>query len=97
MTDLTTAEKETHLNMTGDDHSAWEVFTDDPFWIRRLDKVADCTDQSGDGKFYRLDKGQVTIRKKRQLSAAQRAKLRERAATVLNSSNNSNSETQNGR
>lgn len=33
---LTSAERETHLNMTGDDHSVWIVTTDDPYWKNRL-------------------------------------------------------------
>ena len=37
---LTVAERETRLSMTGDDHGTWDVFTDDPFWIARLDKIA---------------------------------------------------------
>jgi len=69
-------ERETCLSMTGDDHSTWVVFTDDPFWIRRLDKIATAYQELGEGRMYRLDAGQVSIRRKRQVSAAERARLR---------------------
>ena len=37
---LTVAERETRFSMMGDDHGTWDVFTDDPMWIARLDKIA---------------------------------------------------------
>lgn len=55
-------ERETCLNMNGGDHSAWEVFTDDPYWIRRLDKITTGTEK-GLGKVYKLTADQVLIRK----------------------------------
>lgn len=94
---MTNAERETHLNQTGDNHSTWEVFTDDPYWQCRLDKVTTPVKVVGEGRYYKLDKGQITIRKKRQLSETQRRKLRENAQRLQNSSNNGSSETQNGR
>ena len=32
-------EKETHLNLTCDDRSQWQVFTDDPTMIKRFDSL----------------------------------------------------------
>ena len=46
---LTVAERETRLSMTGDDHGTWDVFTDDPFWISRLDKIATAWKVNGEG------------------------------------------------
>jgi hypothetical protein len=63
--ELLPEERETHLNMTGDNHNEWIVFTDDPYWIRRLDKVATATRIVGGGKEYRLPARQLTLRAKR--------------------------------
>jgi hypothetical protein len=60
--ELLPEERETHLNMTGDNHDVWVVFTDDPYWIRRLDKVATATRIVGEGKEYRLPAKQITLR-----------------------------------
>ena len=59
---LTIAERETHLNMTGDDHGTWDVFTDDPFWIARLDKIATAYKVNGEGRWYKLRSDQVVVR-----------------------------------
>ena len=59
---LTIAERETHLNMTGDDHGTWDVFTDDPFWIARLDKIATAYKVNGEGRWYKLRADQVVVR-----------------------------------
>ena len=59
---LTVAERETHLNMTGDDHGTWDVFTDDPFWIARLDKIATAYKVNGEGRWYKLRSDQVVVR-----------------------------------
>ena len=32
-------ERETHLNMTGDDHGTWLVYSDDVYWQRRFEKL----------------------------------------------------------
>ena len=73
------AEQETHLNMTADDRQTWEVFTDDPVMIARLDKISDAIKTVGEGKTYRLRADQVLLRKgKRSVSDAQRKKLAER-------------------
>ena len=59
---LTVAERETRLSMTGDDHGTWDVFTDDPFWIARLDKIATAWKENGEGRWYKIPARQVTLR-----------------------------------
>ena len=59
---LTVAERETRLSMTGDDHGTWDVFTDDPFWISRLDKIATAWKVNGEGRWYKLRSDQVVVR-----------------------------------
>jgi hypothetical protein len=73
-------ERETHLNMTGDNHAEWEVFTDDPYWIRRLEKMGiQPVAKVGFGFKYKLSADQVLIRKgKRHVSEATRTAMRER-------------------
>lgn len=76
MNDLSNAERETCLNQTGDNHDEWFVFTDDPFWIRRLDKVAEVISIVGAGKKYRLDANQIAVKAKpKPLSAERKAQL----------------------
>ena len=78
--DLSNEERETHLSMTGDNHKEWEIFTDDPYWVRRLDKFAE-GQPVGKGKKYRLQANQVTIRavpKRRELSDEERQQISER-------------------
>lgn len=67
--------RETHLNMTADNHGEWEVFTDDPFWIRRMERLGvQPTQKVGEGFKYILRVDQVLIRAgKRAVSDAQRA------------------------
>ena len=59
---LTVAERETRLSMTGDDHGTWDVFTDDTFWIARLDKIATAYKVNGEGRWYKLRSDQVVVR-----------------------------------
>ena len=61
---MTPDERETHLNMTGDNHDEWVLFTDDPYWIRRLHKLGiQPVSKSGEGLRYRLSADQILIRK----------------------------------
>lgn len=64
---LTSDEIETHISQTKADRAGrkiWEVFTNDPYWIKRF------TDQGaklikvvhGGGHFFELEHRQVTIR-----------------------------------
>lgn len=68
-------EMETHLNMVAADRSRWEVFTDDPVWIGRLEKLGFvATRITGVGKEFVLSADQVVIRQgKRRISEEQRA------------------------
>ena len=72
--------RESHFNMTADNHDEWIVFTDDPYWIRRLDKIATGKPvANGDGKQYTLRADQVLVRaKKRAVSEENRQKSSER-------------------
>lgn len=75
MPDLTLAEQETHLNMTGDDHKTWHVYSDDPVMQRKLESVGAALVRStkdGLGKFYTLPANQISFRKP--LSEEQKAK-----------------------
>lgn len=78
--ELQSEERETHLNMTGDNHSKWEVFTDDPYWIRRFERLGiQPVKAVGAGYEYRLTADQVLIRKgKPQVSEATRLARSER-------------------
>jgi len=80
MLQLQPEERETHLNMVGDDHSTWVVFSDDPYWIRRFEKLGIApTAQTGSGYEYTLTADQVLIRKgKRHVSDETRTAMRER-------------------
>lgn len=76
--DPITDHRETHFGMTAVNHEEWVVFTDDPYWIRRLDRIA-TGKPVGAGKQYILRADQVLVRAgKRQVSAEQRQKSAER-------------------
>lgn len=60
---LTAAERETRFSMMGDEHGTWEVFTDDPMWVSRLDKIATAYKTNGEGKWYKIPANQIVIRK----------------------------------
>jgi len=78
--DLQPDERETHLSMAGTEHGHWDVFTDDPYWIRRLEKLGiEPIRIVGAGCQYRLTADQVMIRKgKRHVSDATRTAMIER-------------------
>jgi hypothetical protein len=44
-------ERETAITMSSEDHSYWHVWTDDPYMIRRLDRLAQ-GEPSGSGKLH---------------------------------------------
>jgi hypothetical protein len=81
--DLTLVERETHLSQSADNHDEWEMYTDDPIWIARMNRlgiVARRTTAAG-GKFYTIPDGQITIRKKRRpMTEEELVKVRERFA-----------------
>ena len=80
--DLSNEERETHFNMTGDDHSQWIIFTDDRYWVRRMERVgAELIAEVGKGRQYRLPANQVSVRvppKPRKMTTEQKRKLVER-------------------
>ena len=74
-------ERETHFCMTGDNHNEFLVFSDDPYWVRRLDKIAYGV-PVGAGKEYRLRADQILVRAgkpKREYTDSQRLAMSERA------------------
>lgn len=76
---LQNEERETSLSMMGDNHKVWEVFSDDPYWIARLDKIATAVETIGEGKRYLLDAGMISIKRKRKpMSEEQRMRSSER-------------------
>jgi hypothetical protein len=73
--------RETHLNQSASDHNTWHIFTDDPYWIRRLDKVGELVRETGQGREYKLQGNQVIVRaipKKRVLTDEQREAIGKR-------------------
>jgi hypothetical protein len=77
-------EREMHLSQTDANHSEWEVFTDSPYWMRRLDKVATPYKVVGNGRLYRLQASQVTIRAlPKPLSEAERKRRADRLRETL--------------
>jgi hypothetical protein len=73
MSKLLPEERETVLHMTGDNRDDWFVYSDDPYMMRRLDKLAEVVRIVGSGKEYRIRADQILLRKgKRQVSHAQR-------------------------
>ena len=79
--ELLPEERETHFNMVGDNHNEFIVFSDDPYWVRRLDKIAVGV-AVGTGKEYRLRADQVLVRAgkpQREYTDAQREAMSQRA------------------
>lgn len=78
--ELITDHRETHLNMMACDHGEWELFSDDPYWMRRMEKIGiKPSKKAGDGYIYKLRADQVLIRAgKRAVSDEQRKKAAER-------------------
>lgn len=82
--ELSRDEMETHFSQTAAERIAgtWHVYTDDPFWIRRMDGRADrvsaddvtVSDASHGGRHYEFLHGSINvgIRLKRQMTDAQR-------------------------
>lgn len=78
--ELITDHRETMLNMAAGNHGEWELFSDDPFWMRRLEKLGiKPFEKAGEGYIYKLRADQVLIRAgKRGVSDEQRKKAAER-------------------
>jgi len=85
MIELTLGEQETHLNMTADDRSIWEVCSDDKVMQLKLERIG-AIFVRGDGptKFYTLRADQVLLRKgKRRMSDEQRKQSGDRLRAGL--------------
>lgn len=70
--ELTTAERETHLNLVADDRNIWHCYSDDPIMQRRLESIgATITkrEKDGVGIHYTLRADQVFLRKGKRKSA----------------------------
>ena len=62
--ELNPEERETIISMAGDDHDTWIVYTDDPYWQRRVERLGiQPFEVRGAGRKYRLHADQVLIRK----------------------------------
>jgi hypothetical protein len=85
--ELSRDEQETHFSQTAAERIAgtWSVYTDDPFWIRRLNARADrvsaddvtVSDTSHGGRHYEFRRRSINvgIRVKRQMTDAQREQV----------------------
>jgi hypothetical protein len=83
MVELANEERETHLNMTGDNRGLWVCFSDDPVMMKKLDAVALFVEAIGQGKEYHLRADQLSFRKgKRQLSDERKAQLAARMRSL---------------
>ena len=85
MMNLTLDEMETHVTINAADRSIIEVYSDDPVWQRRLEKLAGegRPATNGPGRFWTLPASYLALRKPRQLSDEQRALLAERARVTF--------------
>jgi hypothetical protein len=63
--DLTPEERETSIYQSAADRDEgfWHIYSDDHFWMKRLDKIAESSKPTGVGKDYRLRQDQVVLRK----------------------------------
>ena len=79
MSYLSNEERETHLNQSADNRKVWEMATDDPVWIGRMEKLGIAPDRTrGETHFYTIPDNQITVRRKREMSDERRAELSER-------------------
>lgn len=80
---LTSEEQETHINMSADNRRVWYITSDDPVMVRKFKSIgARLVDVKSETHFFELPENQITLRKKRVVSAEQRTKLSERARAM---------------
>jgi len=81
MANKTNAERETIIRRAADEKD-WEVYSEDPRIIRKLEKLYGCgrTDHQSDGRVWILPPNGLSLRKPRALGAEQKEKLRARLA-----------------
>lgn len=78
--ELTNAERETAFVMTADDRDVWNIGSDDPVMIRRIEAVgATFVRSRGEWREYTLPANQISLRNPSKLTDAQREELAERA------------------
>jgi len=86
MNNLSNEERETNINMSGDDRSVWIVFTDDPIMARKFDRISTAEREGNGGKYYRIPVGQISLRKPmKPKTEAQKAKLAARLVGIRGS------------
>lgn len=84
ISDMTLEERETHISQTAaarEEGKGWDVYTDDPVWIRKLEAIGlkSYHQTAGGGKFFTLPENQITLRKARVVSAEEKKRLSEMA------------------
>jgi hypothetical protein len=74
--ELTLAERETHLNMMGNDHSRWVAHSSDPYFWRRMEElgIVPVETQENGTRIYHLDARTVSFRRIMQISDDERAR-----------------------
>jgi hypothetical protein len=57
-------EMETAITQTAEDRArgVWHVYSDDPYWQRRLDELAKKVRVQGPGAWYEIEHRQITLR-----------------------------------
>jgi len=77
---LSADERETTFSIMASDHKTVTVWSNDPFWQRRLEKLVEPSTVTGESRFYQLDLDNVrfTVGKKREMSDEQRQAAGER-------------------
>lgn len=80
MTEPTLDEIETHFHITASDRNKIEVFSDDPVWQRKIEKVTQPIKINGRSRWYELKRNQFSLRKgeARSMTEEQRAASAER-------------------
>lgn len=66
-TKLKPDEQETIISMMGDNHDIWTITSDDPKWIKKLNKLTNNQGKQLPNSFavkYTIDANQIVIRKK---------------------------------
>ena len=79
MSNLTKEDQETMITMDALDRSAWNVYTSDPVYITKLNKIAAAITTTDWGSTYKLNARQVLLRnvpKKKRLSSNSLANLK---------------------
>lgn len=78
------SDREIIISQDADNRQEWNVFTDDPVMVRKLEAIgATRTDTRGESTFWTIRADQILLRRgKRQVSEANRQAARERLAAA---------------